>query len=955
MTNQKIYLTPNSRLSQQLKQQWALEQGAQPSVVTLPMVTSLSQWWQQLYQTLLFLPTEQPLFEALPKRILSDFEAVLLWEKALEAECQRQEVVLMNTAATAKQLYEAWQLWAEWCLTELPENQTPLEAVKAFEIGYATPEWQLFQRTLFAYLETLQQQNLWDGTIQKLEILAALKKWQKMPESPVLPGIPMENWVLVGFDERTPFLNKLLDWFEAQGGQLQQQNPSVEPQQIAIYAATDPLNEIQQAAVWSVQQLIEALSDAQATLPKITLVAPQVSEYASGFISALEAVILQLPDETRQQLKQQWDLDHPATFYNISLGEPMTALPLIQNALDTLQLFLLPWQSVDYTLWSRWLTSPFTGLGSAERGARHQLDVALREKQWPHFKWPKLLKAAEKQFATFTPELKTALQQQLKARAPQAPISAKTFVERVHDTLAQSGWGQGRSLDTVAFQQKQKFEAVLQQFARLYDVGSDGQAGRSVQAWLRLLHRQLSETLFQVETLGQPPIQLMGMLEAGGQTFDALWVLGMQDEVWPRPANPNPFLPMAIQRQHHLPRSTAQKEHEYALQVTERLLNSAPCSVWSYAKQIGSAEYLISPLLARGAFTEASVYSPQDYQTLLIRQQQQAVPLDYVVDDQAPEMAMGSLVSGGTGILDAHRKCPLMALLDYRLGARYGLRAVEEGIQANFQGEIVHEVLEKFWAKYRTQGALFSLTVEALQEAVVALLDKALAPYQDYFATHYLQIERARLLQLIMEWLQLEKTRPSFEVLQTEQGKEVEIAGLRFRIKVDRVDQVMGETLLLDYKTGRPSIKDLLGETLQAPQLATYLFPDMDEDPSEVLEKVAGLGFGQLHAEGVKFEAVVKEEGLLPEKPSVKVFSKEIEKLAQKEEKARQAGEHFAAQYPLGCNRWADYLEALKQGVEALAAEIRQGQAPMQYEKVADLHYASAQLALRVPEAERQK
>lgn len=961
MTN-KVFITPNRRLSQQLRQQRVYQQASRQTVVTIPLVVSLGHWWQQLYQELLFLPTESSLFEYLPKRILSDFEAILLWEKVLQAECERQGVILMNTAATAKQLHEAWQLWAEWLLPEAPDGQKLQESVKQYDWQSTTPELILFQNCLLKYLDRLQQQGIWDGTLQFIEILSALKTLQKMPNAPVLPGLRVQNWLLYGFDEETPFLKQLLNGFESQGGQVQRHSTSVAPQQVALYTATEPTDEIRQAALWSVQQLVQALqsldAEIQPTPPQITLVAPQVSDYASGFISALEASVLQLPEAVRQQLKQQWGLDHPATFYNVSLGEPMTACPLVQNALDTLQLFLLPWQSVDYTVWSRWLTSPFTDLGQVERGARHQLDVALRQLQWPHFKWPNLLKNASNIFEAFAPALKEALWQQLKQEKLDAslPISAKAFVQLVQSMLQQTGWSKGRNLDTIAYQQKQKFETVLQQFAQLYDIGISEQKGRSVQSWLSLLQRQLAETLFQVETLGSPPIQLMGILEAGGQTFDALWVLGMQDEVWPRPAKPNPFLPMPLQMKYHLPRSTAQKEHDYAVQVTQRLLNSAPVSVWSYAQQIGSAEYLISPLLQTEAFASAQRYEPLCYQTLLVHQQQQAAPLVYVVDDQAPEVAKGTTVTGGAGVLDAHRKCPLMAFLDYRLGARYGLQPVEEGIQANFQGQIVHEVLERFWLTHRTQGALLAMTDEALYDELAQRLDEALAPFQEQFAQHYLDLERSRLHQLIYDWLQLEKARPSFKVLHTEQEKEIEIAGLRFQIKVDRVDSIMGKILLLDYKTGKPTIKELMGETLKAPQLATYLFPDRNEvDQNDPPEKVAGLGYGQLNAEGVKFEVVVAEGSLLEGVSSIKDFAKEIEKIEQKAEKAREEGRIPSESYPMGANSWSLYLDNLKAAVTELVVEIQQGKAPMRYEDVKDLSYAKAQLALRVPESEAQK
>ena len=56
------------------------------------------------------------------------------------------------------------------------------------------------------------------------------------------------------------------------------------------------------------------------------------------------------------------------------------------------------------------------------------------------------------------------------------------------------------------------------------------------------------------------PLQILGLLEAAGQPFDALWVMGMDGRNWPPPAQPNPLLPIALQRAQLMPRSSSQRE-----------------------------------------------------------------------------------------------------------------------------------------------------------------------------------------------------------------------------------------------------------------------------------------------------------------------------------------------------------------------------------------------------------
>jgi len=101
------------------------------------------------------------------------------------------------------------------------------------------------------------------------------------------------------------------------------------------------------------------------------------------------------------------------------------------------------------------------------------------------------------------------------------------------------------------------------------------------------------------------PVQVMGMLEAAGLRFDHLWIMGLHDEALPAPANPNPFLPTSLQRQHKLPHSSAERELEFANKLAERLLASAPDVVLSYPEREGDRTLSPSPLVADGAWLQA--------------------------------------------------------------------------------------------------------------------------------------------------------------------------------------------------------------------------------------------------------------------------------------------------------------------------------------------------------------
>ena len=73
--------------------------------------------------------------------------------------------------------------------------------------------------------------------------------------------------------------------------------------------------------------------------------------------------------------------------------------------------------------------------------------------------------------------------------------------------------------------------------------------------------------MFQPEA---PParIEMLGVLEASGLEFDALWLAGMSAERWPPRVAPNPLLPLAWQRARGVPRADAAHALAFAQAAT---------------------------------------------------------------------------------------------------------------------------------------------------------------------------------------------------------------------------------------------------------------------------------------------------------------------------------------------------------------------------------------------------
>jgi hypothetical protein len=141
----------------------------------------------------------------------------------------------------------------------------------------------------------------------------------------------------------------------------------------------------------------------------------------------------------------------------------------------------------------------------------------------------------------------------------------------------------------------------------------------------------------------------------------------------------------------------------------------------------------------------------------------------------------------------------------------------------------------------------------------------------------YLELEETRLIDLVTEWLEFERTRVPFVVARAELDVIRAIAGLTLKLRLDRVDRLNdGSFLVIDYKTGDVSADSWelpRPEDVQLPLYATF---GLNEDlraqlAGEAGEAAAagtpgGLVFGKVRTGEPCFEGRVRDAraALLP-------------------------------------------------------------------------------------------
>ncbi|WP_044407216.1 PD-(D/E)XK nuclease family protein [Thiomicrospira microaerophila] len=886
-----IHLTANSRLSQALKVQFALDSDAKVSLT--PSIFTWSQFWSAWQQQAL-LRGELP---SLPKHLISVFEATQQWQTLL---VKYSPTPLLNLADTAKQLYQAWCLWQSY----RDQQDTTSQAL-------FTEESQLFSLCAQDYQAWLEKR----GFIDEPSLMQQRLAWFEQG----VGGCPQQV-IWHGFDELTPVMHHWKNLSSLRGCQHTMAELGYTETQIGqtqtgqIYAAADLRDECQQAALFCAQTLQNAIEQGHSVLSlRVAVVAPNVADIKAPLAFWLDDALYQA-FENHPILAQH----STERLYNISLGTPLTQLPYVGFLHQSLKMAAQPKQPLVYQDWSQWLTSPFQ-LG--ELSGLQGLDNQLRKLQWARLNWPALAQRTEQ--LAWPDSLRKLLIQMHDISPPTSPnlVQFADWVSQVVGLFDAKLAG----FSSEIYQQREKWLDTLQSFASLRAMPSK----QSLSAWLSQWQAYCAQTLHQAQSTWTQPIQVIGMLEAGGQPFDALWVMGLNDEAWPRPPQPNAFLPLSWQRQQQCPRCDAPRELHYAQHLTQRLKASAPRVVLSYARQKGEAMSLPSPLIANLLEDLINHYPAQPFCSASHQAWLQRPQAEWRLDNQAPPFEAGQRAPGGSGILKAQMLCPLMAFFDYRLGAKYGLDSVEDGLASTDQGRILHRVLQLFWQQTRTQSALLAMEADQVDQQLADLLAEEFSQLQSHFSPSYLAQEQQRMGVLLQQWIELERARPcGFEVTATELELELTLAGIGFKISIDRIDQTEQGALLLDYKTGQASVNDLLSEPIRAPQLAVYLHA--------IDSPIAGLGYGLLSSDkGVNWNLLSEQPGLV-----VKT-GKSWDKISEKGDWQDVA--------------WPDFIDFLMQQVEQLAQALAQGDASMRFTKEQDLAYSPSLLALRLPEVKAQR
>ena len=690
---------------------------------TTPALT-LNQWLAQLAD-------EAQLcgLASLPQ-VLDPFAEKLLWEQVISAAMSAGDSPLFDIQGMAASALEAHALLRQWDL-KLPSVE-------------ASDETRLFLGWQSEFLRRCKAGQWIDLLGQQIAVIELIHYGQ----------LPIPGQILfAGFDRDTPLETRLKAALLLRGVEIGDlpTGQSATAEALQVLAFPDLLAECQAVAEWAASQL--------AADPGLTLgiVVPDLAGARDQLAFALE-------NRLHPALIRPADAEVARSF-NLSLGRPLAEQAVVQTALELLS--LAGGAKLEQGRIAALLNSPCWSAAMSEADGRARLDAAMRS-DLPYFtRIPALLRLGARlaeQGEVLCPQTLAhlgALQAAAEATGGRRR-SAAEWATHFRDWLKLAGWLGERVLSSHEFQARRAFLETLDSLAAL-----DGVLGPVApqEAWRRL-SQLCRQRVFQPETKGKPAIQVLGTLESAGLSFDALWVVGVSDEVWPPAPRPNPLLPAELLRREQVAKSSAEVELDFARRVQQRLLRAAPRITFSYAQADGARLLRPSPLLAGMKSGALSMLAPSG---LAWQMANSAIPLEAIADAQAPAVAEGEKVSGGTWLLRAQAICPAWAYYQFRLGGE-AMDEPVEGLDPAARGTLVHEALEAFWTAVKSSEALAALGEPSRQQTIAEAVTKALQTFElDRRITlpaRFRELEAARLAKLIDVWLQVEAKRgQSFDVI----------------------------------------------------------------------------------------------------------------------------------------------------------------------------------------------
>lgn len=827
-----LILTANQRQQRYLG---ALALPAENSVGEQPSIYTQTNWLSNLWldlQNRAFLDTD--------KQLLTSAESQLIWKHLLTSG-QIQRTIRTNRFGNASELELNDTLIASGSLAKtlqeahdsLQNWQLNAEVLLPFD----NEETTLLRAALFCFDSYLNSHRL----ATEFDALKAIQR--AFSEK----AIAKPNRVaLYGFAEQTPRWQAF--WQESEIVVAECASLAVEalstPAELQFERFSTIEDEILAAAHWC-RELLDNHGDSN---PSIAIVVPNLHKN----IATVERAFIEVFDP---QFTSTPDADTACIPCDISAASSLAEEPVVAAALEVLHLNQFDWPRERVIALNN---NPFWG--SDNNPVR--LSCAQWCKQSPSYDlaiqdYIDTLLRTESEFAS-TNTTASTLEVSDKL-APPTTCSAHllslrtllrlTTVEQTYTAwqptlikaLQAIGWPGPRELNSREFQAAQRFIDLINNLGRFDSLLNDGDESgdkkqkpkKSFSQLRELLNTLCSTHQFHVQTTPKP-IQILGLMEGAGISFDYCRIVQLNADTLPAQPQPNSLIPYSLQKHHGLPRATPERELLYAKELLASYRSNNPSLTLTFASQNDDEHCNPSPLLLdlgmnlemnSNNCVSVDAVAPTAL-TSYYKQQLNYNDYDTIDTTWAPPLATANDAVHGAYHLKLFNGNPFYAFVSYRLGIDQPVEP-QFGFDAAMRGNFMHDALARFWRRQESLAQLQSLSASDLNALIhdccSSALEATLQRSSNTFHRDYLTVEQQRMEEKLGSALALELTRDAFTVVGIETRATVNIDGYNLHLRIDRIDRTVNdELILIDYKSGAVNLQHIQRHPLPDPQLPLY-------------------------------------------------------------------------------------------------------------------------------------
>ena len=290
--------------------------------------------------------------------------------------------------------------------------------------------------------------------------------------------------------------------------------------------------------------------------------------------------------------------------------------------------------------------------------------------------------------------------------------------------------------------------------------------------------------------------------------YDGIWVCGLAAAQWPLAPQPDPWVPKALQTESGLPAASAAGR----LQEARSELSAWRCATGelhlSYPALLDEHGASVSPLLLELGLRETAAAAAAPTRLSRAAQVLAAAPLLTQFADDAYSRRIQGEIRGGAPVLNLFNECAFRGAAQLRLALVQKEDAVP-GFEALQSGSLLHLALQRVWERLDGSAGLAQIpateTADFVADIVAGLLREQSTQGENSAAARRaaLAVEERRLTERISALLNAERNREPFVIESLEATLPLTLEGVNFRVRLDRVDRIGDQRLVIDYKTGK--------------------------------------------------------------------------------------------------------------------------------------------------------